>query len=296
MKKYNESHVEPPFCHVERSETSRSEKFSPLGHVERSETSTTQSQTSKTQNLFLQFYGAHHISPVSQDISDFALHLRRRARLYELLGIHTHAFKNATMLEVGAGSGYNTLLFLKLGAFVDIVEPNAAGREKMIELFRQYNVPDSSYCIHPCTLQDYTSTKQYDFVIAEGFLPWLVKVEREQVISKLLASTCAGGAIVTTTMCEFSFFYEDLRRILGLKLVAGIKGFKEKVNALSQAFKTHLDSLIFASRPIQDWVVDNILNPAADLPPMNLKMCVEEFAHCYSINNPSSMRGGGNYQ
>ena len=75
-------------------------------------------------NEFLKFYGEHHISPVSQDISDFERHLARRKRLYELVNIHPFAFRGARMLEVGAGSGYNTLLFLKLGAIVDIVEPN----------------------------------------------------------------------------------------------------------------------------------------------------------------------------
>ena len=235
-------------------------------------------------NEFLKFYGEHHISPVSQDISDFERHLARRKRLYELVNIHPFAFRGARMLEVGAGSGYNTLLFLKLGAIVDIVEPNAAGREQMIKLFMEHKIPQEQYKIHPCTIESYDSAERYDFVIAEGFLPWVDKKQRKGIITQLWRYAKKDAGIVVTTQCEFSFFLEDLRRILGLVLVRGVSEFKQKVEMLSKAFASHLQTLGFASRPIADWVIDNILNPAADVKPLSIQGCVEEFA---------SVAGGG---
>lgn len=229
-------------------------------------------------NDFISYYGEHHISPVSQDISDFERHIARRKRLYELVGIHPAAFKGADMLEVGAGSGFNTLLFLNLGAHVDIVEANPAGREKMLELFSEYGISKAQYTLYPTTIESYESSKRYDFVIAEGFLPWIEKAQREAIIARLWQYAKKDAGIVVTTQCEFSFFLEDLRRILGLVLVRGISGFKEKVAMLSSAFSAHLDTLGFASRPITDWVIDNILNPAADVKPLSLAACVNEFA------------------
>ncbi|WP_238700392.1 class I SAM-dependent methyltransferase [Helicobacter jaachi] len=229
-------------------------------------------------NEFLRFYGEHHISPVSQDISDFSAHLQRRKRLYELVGIHPFAFRNASILEVGAGSGYNTLLFLHLGAQVDIVEPNAAGREQMQKLFTEHNIPKEQYRIYPCTLQDYKSEKIYDFVIAEGFLPWLSEKEAREVVQSLYAATKKDGAVVVTSMCEFSYFFEDLRRILGFALIKGVKDFEQKVSLLASAFSSHLLHLKFASRPIRDWVIDNILNPASNIAnPHNIATCIKLF-------------------
>lgn len=237
-------------------------------------------------NEFLKFYGKHHISPVSQDIRDFKKHLARRKRLYELVNIHPFAFRGAKMLEVGAGSGYNTLLFLNLGASVDIVEPNAAGREQMTRLFEEHNIPQEQYKIHPCTIESYESAERYDFVIAEGFLPWVDKAQRKGIITQLWRYAKKDAGIVVTTQCEFSFFLEDLRRILGLVLVRGVSEFKQKVELLSRAFASHLQTLSFASRPIADWVIDNILNPAADVKPLSMQACVEEFAY---------VAGGGGY-
>lgn len=62
-------------------------------------------------NDFVSYYGQNQISPVSQDISDLDLHFKRRANLYEMLGIDTALFAGKQILEVGAGSGYNSLCF-----------------------------------------------------------------------------------------------------------------------------------------------------------------------------------------
>ena len=62
-------------------------------------------------NDFLNFYGEHHISPVKQDVDDFAVHLKRRQKLYRQCGIPVMTFRRASILEVGPGSGYNTLAF-----------------------------------------------------------------------------------------------------------------------------------------------------------------------------------------
>lgn len=62
-------------------------------------------------NDYLEYYGKHHISPVKQDIKDLERHYERRRKLYRQCGIPVIAFRNAEILEVGPGGGYNTLAF-----------------------------------------------------------------------------------------------------------------------------------------------------------------------------------------
>lgn len=66
-------------------------------------------------NDFLKYYGEKNISPVKQDISDLQLHCRRREKLYRQLGLPFCLFKDKNILEVGPGSGYNTLVLLHGG-------------------------------------------------------------------------------------------------------------------------------------------------------------------------------------
>ena len=56
-------------------------------------------------NDFLEYYGEHSISPVRQDITDIALHYERRKKVYRQCGIPLLAFRNAELLEIGAGGG-----------------------------------------------------------------------------------------------------------------------------------------------------------------------------------------------
>lgn len=66
-------------------------------------------------NGWLEYYGEHEISPVRQDLSDINLHFAKREKLYRQLGLPGIAFEGKKILEVGPGSGYNTLAFFFFG-------------------------------------------------------------------------------------------------------------------------------------------------------------------------------------
>ena len=90
-------------------------------------------------NDFLDYYNKYQISPVKQDISDLEMHYQRRKKLYKQCGIPTIAFRNAQILEVGAGGGYNTLAFFHWeSGHVDLVEANPWGRKDMEKLFEHF--------------------------------------------------------------------------------------------------------------------------------------------------------------
>lgn len=68
-----------------------------------------------SKNPFLNYYSKYSISPVKQDVRDVNLHYKRREKLYRQLGIPPLFFDKKTILEVGPGSGYNTLAFFSWG-------------------------------------------------------------------------------------------------------------------------------------------------------------------------------------
>ncbi|EGK8164392.1 class I SAM-dependent methyltransferase, partial [Campylobacter fetus] len=209
------------------------------------------------ENEFTQFYKEHNISPVSQDLSDINLHLKRRANLYQMLGIDKRLFKNRDVLEVGPGSGFNSICFCKWGANLDLVEPNDKGRKEISQNLNGYK-----FRLYDDFIENFVSSKKYDFVIAEGFLPSLNN--SKDILSSLIKLVKKDGILVTTCIDEFSHFYEDLRRITGFILIRNLEYFDERVKILCKAFKSHLSSLKFASRPIEDWVSDVVLNPVND--------------------------------
>lgn len=227
-------------------------------------------------NPFIDFYGKHKISPVRQDISDFKKHLKRREKLYRTLGIPIIAFSNNDVLEVGPGGGYNTLCFFHWGANVDLVEPNPTGCKEMVKLFSKNKIDSKSWNLYKGMIEDYNTDKLYDIVIAEGLIPGINN--RYQVIPKLSSLTKKGGVVVVTCTDDISYFFENLRRLLALRLIEikNVKVFHEKVELLSRAFHTHLDSLKYASRFIEDWVEDVLLNPAV-YGDFSIADCIKEF-------------------
>ena len=57
----------------------------------------------------LEFYEENNISPVRQDITNLERHIQRRSSLYEQLGLPSLLFRDKKILEVGPGSGHNSL-------------------------------------------------------------------------------------------------------------------------------------------------------------------------------------------
>lgn len=237
----------------------------------------------QVKNEFVKFYKECGGVLDPKDIGDLKEHLYRRKRLYAMLGIPAFSFKGINVLDIGGGSGYNTLVFLLLGAKVDLVEPNENAAKMAQELFDKYKIPKAQYGIHNKILEDFKDSCRYDIIIAEGFLHSLYAENRAEVINKMKEFTQNGSYVVVTTMCEFSYFFEDLRRILGLVLTRDISEFSQKADILSQAFESHLKSLKFAVRPVKDWAIDTILNPGGDVKLFSIDECIGLFGTEYEV-------------
>ena len=210
-------------------------------------------------NDFLDYYNKYQISPVKQDISDLEMHYQRRKKLYKQCGIPTIAFRNAQILEVGAGGGYNTLAFFHWeSGHVDLVEANPWGRKDMEKLFEQLQISKDKYDVFPCKIEEYQTKKKYDFIIAEGFVQNLYN--QQEVIGKLQELIAKDGVIVITCTDAVCYYVELMKRLVGCVLTADMVEYQQKVEYLAEIFEPQLAQLKGVSRSAKEWVQDQILD------------------------------------
>lgn len=215
--------------------------------------------TEKKQSPMGSYYSKYGISPVHQNIDNFNLHVSRREKLYRTLGLPPMCFNNRTVLEIGPGGGYNSLAFFSWGANIDFVEPQMTAQNEIPVLLQQYQINKSRWHLFPTTIEELSSKKTYDIVIAEGFIP--VVPDKKEVIEKISNLVTPGGVAVITCIDDTSYFFEHLKQLVAKKLVGNIGGYDEKLTILCEAFGSHLESLQYSSRPIKDWVQDTLINP-----------------------------------
>lgn len=209
-------------------------------------------------NIFLKFYEDLKISPVSQDISDFQRHVARRTALYRELGLLPQTFRNADVLEVGPGSGHNSIVTagFQPRRFV-LVEPNSTGFQAVTALFRDY--AGSALEIHHALLENYAEPGLFNIVLCEGLVSGLN--DKEAFLDQLDARVAPGGVLVITCYDSVSMLFESLRRLIGKILIRDVSGLEDRIDILGQAFGSHLATLKGMTRPPRDWVLDNLLAP-----------------------------------
>ncbi len=211
----------------------------------------------------IKYYGERNISPERQNIDDIQLHYARRNKLYRQCGLPEMAFRNAEMMEVGPGGGYNTLAYFQWGCkHIDLIEGNPQGIRDMKMLFAERKIPKERYDIFNCLIEDYQTDRRYDIIVAEGFLPILDN--QKEVVDKLKTLSGTKGIIVITCVDKVGFFIESMKRLVGVVAVRNISGFEEKVKYLTDLFKPQLAKLRGMSKLPEDWVKDIIVSPVVN--------------------------------
>lgn len=236
-------------------------------------------------NTLLNFYIKNNISPVKQNISNLAVHIKRREKLYRQLGIPTQLFGNSKILEIGPGSGYNTLAFFEWGGGInkkiDLIEPNKKGINDMSQLFLEHEIDKECYNIINCKIEEFTTNSKYDIIIAESFLPALVN--KKEVIDNLIKLTNERGIIVITCIDEIGFFIEQMKRLIGHVLTSNIKDFSKKTEKLCEIFEPQLNLLQGVSRNVVDWVQDQLMNPANNASTLSLEEAIVYFGQEFDV-------------
>lgn len=212
---------------------------------------------------FVTFYMEHGISPVSQDISDLGRHFARRAALYRKLGLAPALLRGRSVIEFGPGSGHNSLFTLACEpARYVFVDANTRALEHCAEFVGPYmNGPTAIEAIESF-FEDIEPEPVFDVVLAEGCLPF----QRRpcDMLTHLARWTAPGGLFVITTASATSYFSETLRRLLRDRLVSPDAPPADQLDILRPVIGPHLDQLTARSRPLDDWILDNIVQPLGD--------------------------------
>jgi len=238
--------------------------------------------TTKTDHL--EFYLEHNISPVSQDISDLSKHFDRRGSLYRYLGLPKIFFSGRDVLEVGPGSGHNSLYVASCQPkSFDLLEPNPAGQQGITQLYDQLAIDHATPTLIKQRLEDFAPQRKYDVAISECWLG-VSRHERDMMI-KLASCVKPGGILITTLASPIGAVPNTLRRILGDMLIRECTSIEEKTDVLVRAFGSHLATMKDMTRPYEDWVQDSLLNPGFLTICPTPAMFMEDLGDAFSIHN-----------
>lgn len=210
---------------------------------------------------FLDYYGAHNISPVRQDISNLAKHFERRCALFRQCGIVPGLLKGRSILEVGPGTGHNALYTHSLGPErYLLLDGNPKSVESCRELLSEYYPDDPKIQVIQCNFDKFESQELFDFVCCEGVIT--LQLEPSKFLEKLASFVAPSGCIMISTIDHVSMLAERLRAV-SAHLMVKDKDFTEqqKVDYLKPVGERSTRHLKGMSRPVEDWLYDNILQP-----------------------------------
>lgn len=130
----------------------------------------------------------------------------------------------------------------------------------MQNLFSAYEIPEDKYTIRAAAIEETDIQEQYDIVIAEGFLHSIDN--SEEIIRRLSGYVKEGGVIVITCMDVFSMFVEQMKRLVCHVLIKDIHEYEVQVKWCTDFFAGQMKNAKGMSRSVEDWVRDDMLNPA----------------------------------
>jgi SAM-dependent methyltransferase len=236
----------------------------------------------------LDFYRRHQISPVRQDIQDLGAHFGRRAALYRHLGILPAFVRGRTVLEIGPGSGFNSLYTASLepSRYV-LVEANPRGVDDIRSLFSNHRVIAACPDIVAASADDYESSAPFDFVFCEGVLGLAGLPDPTALLRTVARHTAPRGVLVITCIDAVSDFSETLRRFVAQLIVNPAAALDEQVRQLLPLFSPHLSTLAGMNRRHDDWIVDNLLNPASIGPLLSIADAIATLDAAFDVYGSS---------
>lgn len=200
---------------------------------------------------FLDFYRDNKISPVHQDVSDIEKHYSRRDHLYRRLGLPPIAFTGKRIIEFGCGSGHNAL-------YVSSRKP----AELLLIDGSPIAVADAQWVreafIRHSEILEYRGATA-EIIICEGVIP---HQEKPREYLKHVASFVEpSGVLVITVADYFGILSEVIRRLIRDALVSQKASIEDQLKVIRPIFASHAAHLPGMSRPVDDWIIDTIIQP-----------------------------------
>jgi 2-polyprenyl-3-methyl-5-hydroxy-6-metoxy-1,4-benzoquinol methylase len=202
---------------------------------------------------FIDFYNSIGFAPTSQQSDLRVEHKQNRDNLYRKLGIHASTWANASVLEVGPGSGENSIDLIARGIrSLSLVDAVPAVLEKIKD-----RVPKEEMVTYQLLdLQETTIDGNFEIVVCEGVIP--LQLDPKGFARNVSNSVKHGGLLLITTADAVSSLSEVLRRYIAHKLIAIDTPNLDNIIIF---FTDDFLALPRMTRTPKDWVLDSILNP-----------------------------------
>lgn len=208
------------------------------------------------------FYKENKITPIRQNIEDLEKHFQRRESLYRHCGILPLFVKGKRVVEIGPGAGHNSLYTASLepDEYV-LIEGNPTGVETVRTLFSNFPEWEKRISIQNMMVEDFPEDRKFDLVLCEGVLSGVPDTETTlRAVAKLVTP---NGVLLMTCIDEISYFPDSVRRLFAQLIINPHDSLDEQVKQLMPVFSPQLSTLKAMSRRHDDWIIDNLINPAS---------------------------------
>jgi 2-polyprenyl-3-methyl-5-hydroxy-6-metoxy-1,4-benzoquinol methylase len=190
-----------------------------------------------------------------------AEHFARRAYLYQLIGVPPMLLSGKNVLEFGPGEGHNSIYLASLQPHRYVLvdgDPTALDKAKQNIEQSLGNADNIETCAS--LFNEFSTDELFDFVVAEACL----SIQNEnpgELLRHMSSLVKPGGILFITTLSPASYLSEAFRRLSRNVRLSPSAPVDEQVSVMTPLLSHHFETLQGFSRSVEDWIVDNIVQP-----------------------------------
>ena len=200
-----------------------------------------------------------------QNPSFFIKNLNKKSKIIKLidnrknfllkLKLTEKNFQNTELLDLGCGSGQNTIVFDSLGACCTMVEYNKNSYNNAKKLFKHYS--KNKFKIVNQDLFKFKTKKKFDIVVSNGVAHHTYDVKK--TIDIACKYVKKNGFIILGVCTPEGWFQRNLQRAILFEVSNNINEIKKNAKIL---FANHLlRSQKYGLRTIEEIIFDTYVNP-----------------------------------
>ncbi len=200
-------------------------------------------------------YSEQNPSTYFRNYNKFKTYVANREKWCLKLKLHKRIFNNSSLLDLGSGTGQNTIGFSIMGANCTLVEYDKKSYIKSLKLFKKFS--KKKYKIFNKDIFKFKNKNKFDFVISNGVAHHTKDPKKNiEIACKFLKK---NGFIILGIGNSAGFFQRALQRYVLYK----VSNNNEDINNYSKLFfPEHLKrSVKFSGRTINEVIADTYINP-----------------------------------
>ncbi|MDO8607357.1 MAG: class I SAM-dependent methyltransferase [Phaeospirillum sp.] len=222
-------------------------------------------QIKETEEKVLKVFQAENPSNYGIDGSKEAF-LNRHGMLFSLfqdkLNFPVKMFDGASLVDVGAGTGDNTIYYNNWGADCTLVEVNPVACERARFLYESYGNQDRSWTIEQSSLFDYQTDRRFDIVVSTGVIHHTAT--KDLAFDRLASLLRPGGFLYLAVSDPAGYFQRNLQRLVLWRFAKSVEDLEELAMRL---FGESIERAAkFGNRSKRAVIYDVYVNPKIDSP------------------------------